>query len=304
MCIYIHLTFSANDAIIYTYYPESLMKIQLASDLHLEFADVDIKNTTGADVLILSGDILVADDLRNQPVSLSWEALPEEGHGRAKRSMRYRDFFQRVSFQFKHVIYIMGNHEHYHGKFDKSAAVIRETLGYLNIRNVHLLDRDTVEIDGVHFVGGTMWTDCNKGDPMTQYHLEHCMTDFRVIRIAGENFKKFLPMRTVIEFTKTRDYFKTVIDNLPKDSKIVVCSHHAPSHLSIHEIYKNDTLMNGGYSSDLSEFILDRPQIRAWTHGHMHNNFDYVVGDTRVMCNPHGYPGENDQFDFNFTFEV
>jgi Icc-related predicted phosphoesterase len=130
------------------------------------------------------------------------------------------------------------------------------------------------------------------------------MTDFRVIRIAGENFKKFLPMRTVIEFTKTRDYFKTVIDNLPKDSKIVVCSHHAPSHLSIHEIYKNDTLMNGGYSSDLSEFILDRPQIKAWTHGHMHNNFDYLVGDTRVMCNPHGYPGENDQFDFNFTFEV
>jgi Icc-related predicted phosphoesterase len=304
MCIYIQLTFLANDAIIYTYYPESLMKIQLASDLHLEFADVDIKNTTGADVLILSGDILVADDLRNQPVSLSWEALPEEGHGRAKRSMRYRDFFQRVSFQFKHVIYIMGNHEHYHGKFDKSAAVIRETLGYLNIHNVHLLDRDTVEIDGVHFVGGTMWTDCNKGDPMTQYHLEHCMTDFRVIRIASENFKKFLPMRTVIEFTKTRDYFKTVIDNLPKDSKIVVCSHHAPSHLSIHEIYKNDTLMNGGYSSDLSEFILDRPQIRAWTHGHMHNNFDYMVGDTRVMCNPHGYPGENNQFDFNFTFEV
>jgi Icc-related predicted phosphoesterase len=304
MCIYIQLTFSANDAIIYTYYPESLMKIQLASDLHLEFADVDIKNTTGADVLILSGDILVADDLRNQPVSLSWEALPEEGHGRAKRSMRYRDFFQRVSFQFPHVIYIMGNHEHYHGKFDKSAAVIRETLGYLNIHNIHLLDRDAKEIDGVHFIGGTMWTDCNKGDPMTQYHLEHCMTDFRVIRIAGENFKKFLPMRTVIEFTKTRDYFKTVIDNLPKDSKIVVCSHHAPSHLSIHEIYKNDTLMNGGYSSDLSEFILDRPQIKAWTHGHMHNNFDYLVGDTRVMCNPHGYPGENDQFDFNFTFEV
>jgi predicted phosphodiesterase len=248
MCIYIQLTFSANDVIIYTYYPESLMKIQLASDLHLEFADVDIKNTTGADVLILSGDILVADDLRNQPADLAWENLPMDGHGRAKRSMRYRDFFQRVSFQFKHVIYIMGNHEHYHGKFDKSAEVIRTALGYLNIQNVHLLDRDTVEIDGVHFVGGTMWTDCNKGDPMTQYHLEHCMTDFRVIRIAGENFKKFLPMRTVMEFTKTRDYFKTVIENLPKDAKVVVCSHHAPSHLSIHEIYKNDTLMNGGYS--------------------------------------------------------
>jgi Icc-related predicted phosphoesterase len=255
-------------------------------------------------VLILSGDILVTDDLRNQPVSLAWEALPDEGHGRAKRALRYRDFFQRVSFQFKHVIYIMGNHEHYHGKFDKSAAIIRETLGYLNINNIHLLDRETVELDGVHFIGGTMWTDCNKGDALTLYHLEHSMTDFRVIRIAGEGFKKFLPMRTVMEFTKTRDYFKAAIENLPKDAKIVVCSHHAPSHLSIHEIYKNDRLMNGGYSTDMSEFILDRPQIRAWTHGHMHNNFDYTIGDTRVMCNPHGYPGENDQFDFNFTFEV
>jgi Icc-related predicted phosphoesterase len=280
------------------------MKIQLVSDLHLEFEDVNIKNESGADVLILSGDILVADDLRNQPADLSLADIPDEGYGRARRALRYRDFFLRVSFQFKHVIYIMGNHEHYHGKFDKSAGIIRETIGYLNIHNIHLLDRDIKEIDGVHFVGGTMWTDCNKGDPMTQYHLEHCMTDFRVIRIAGENFKKFLPMRTVMEFTKTRDYFKTVIENLPKDAKIVVCSHHAPSHLSIHEIYKNDTLMNGGYSSDLSEFILDHPQIKLWTHGHMHNNFDYMIGDTRVVCNPKGYPGENGDFENNLILEI
>jgi Icc-related predicted phosphoesterase len=280
------------------------MKIQLVSDLHLEFEDVNIKNESNADVLILSGDILVADDLRNQPADLSLADIPDEGYGRARRALRYRDFFLRVSFQFKHVIYIMGNHEHYHGKFDKSAGIIRETIRYLNIHNIHLLDRDIKEIDGVHFVGGTMWTDCNKGDPMTQYHLEHCMTDFRVIRIAGENFKKFLPMRTVMEFTKTRDYFKTVIENLPKDAKIVVCSHHAPSHLSIHEIYKNDTLMNGGYSSDLSEFILDHPQIKLWTHGHMHNNFDYMIGDTRVVCNPKGYPGENGDFENNLILEI
>jgi Icc-related predicted phosphoesterase len=280
------------------------MKIQLVSDLHLEFEDVNIKNESGADVLILSGDILVADDLRNQPADLAWSDFPDEGHGRAKRAMRYRDFFQRVSFQFPHVIYVMGNHEHYHGKFDKSAGIIRETIGYLNIHNIHLLDREAKEIDGVHFIGGTMWTDCNKGDPMTLYHLEHCMTDFRVIRIAGENFRKFLPSRTVMEFTKTRDYFKSVIGNLPKDAKIVVVSHHAPSSLSIHEIYKRDTLMNGGYSSDLSEFILDCPQIKLWTHGHMHNNFDYMIGDTRVVCNPKGYPGENNDFKNNLILEI
>ena len=279
------------------------MKIQLCSDLHLEFADVMIKNDTDADVLVLSGDILVADDLRNQPVNLAWGDFPDEGYGRAKRAMRYRDFFQRVSFQFPHVIYVMGNHEHYHGKFDKSADIIRETIGYLNIHNIHLLDRDTKTIDDVTFVGGTMWTDCNKGDSMTLYHLEQCMTDFRVIRIAGENFKKFLPMRTVKEFTQTRDYIKSVIAE-KHDQKFVVCTHHAPSMLSIHEYYKHDTLMNGGYATDMSEFILDHPQIKVWTHGHMHNNFDYAIGDTRVVCNPHGYPGENNNFDFNFTFEV
>ena len=280
------------------------MKIQLVSDLHLEFEDVNIKNETGADVLILSGDILVTDDLRNQPVNLAWGDFPDEGHGRAKRAMRYRDFFQRVSFQFPHVIYVMGNHEHYHGKFDRSADIIRETIGYLNIHNIHLLDRETKEIDGVHFVGGTMWTDCNNSDPMTLYHLEQCMNDFRVIRIAGEGFKKFLPKRTVLEFLKTKEYFKAVLDNLSEDAKVVICSHHAPSPLSIHEYYKHDTLMNGGYSTDLSEFILDHPKIKLWTHGHMHNNFDYMIGDTRVVCNPKGYPGENGYFDYNFVMEI
>lgn len=279
------------------------MKIQLASDLHLEFADVMIKNNTGADVLILSGDILVAEDLRNQPVSLAWSDLPTDGHGRAKRTMRYRDFLQRVSFQFPHVIYVMGNHEHYHGHFDKSVEYIRDTINYLNIYNIHVLDRDTKKIDDVTFVGGTMWTNCNNGDPLTQYHLEHSMTDFRVIRIKNEGFRKFLPKRTIEEFYKTRDYIGLVVDEL-KDQKVVVCTHHAPSTLSIHEKYKNDTLMNGGYSSDMSEFILDRPQIKVWTHGHMHDCFDYQIGDTRVVCNPHGYPGENPYFNFDFTFEV
>jgi hypothetical protein len=61
--------------------------------------------------------------------------------------------------------------------------------------------------------------------------------------------------------------------------------------------------MNGGYASNLSEFILDHPRIKAWTHGHMHQQFDYMVGDTRVVCNPRGYPGEV-EFDDNFIFEV
>ena len=69
--------------------------------------------------------------------------------------------------------------------------------------------------------------------------------------------------------------------------------------------YKDDFHMNGGYVSDLSNLILDNPQIKYWLHGHTHQQVDYMVGETRVMCNARGYAGyEESGFDVNFTFEV
>ena len=70
--------------------------------------------------------------------------------------------------------------------------------------------------------------------------------------------------------------------------------------------YKNDTLVNGAYSSDLSEFILDHPQIKLWTHGHTHDTFDYMIGSTRIVCNPRGYinyEGRADEFEL-LTVEI
>lgn len=283
------------------------MKIQLVSDLHLEFADINIQNLNGADVLILSGDICVAQDLHDHIAAdfnpYSQGAFAELGR-KQQRVQTFRDFFKRVSFQFPNVIYVMGNHEHYHGKFDRSRQYFLDEFAKLGITNIHLLENDTKEIDGVHFVGGTLWTDMNKGDPMTVHAIETMMNDFRVIRIANEDFRKFLPSRAVREHIKTKQYIKAVLEGLPEDARVVVVGHHAPSHMSIHEQYKHDTLMNGGYASDLSEFILDRPKIKVWTHGHMHQCFDYMIGDTRILCNPRGYHDENPQFNPNFIFEV
>jgi len=76
-----------------------------------------------------------------------------------------------------------------------------------------------------------------------------------------------------------------------------VVGHHSPSFQSVHDMYKHETLMNGGYHSDLSEFIMDHPQIKLWTHGHTHHPFDYTIGETRVVCNPRGY--ENDGYSEN-----
>jgi hypothetical protein len=77
--------------------------------------------------------------------------------------------------------------------------------------------------------------------------------------------------------------------------KFVVVGHHSPSKLSTKPQYQDDVIVNGAYSSDLSELMLDHPQIRLWTHGHTHHEFDYMIGTCRVVCNPRGYIGYEDQ---------
>ena len=101
------------------------------------------------------------------------------------------------------------------------------------------------------------------------------------------------------------DYIRHVVEG-KNDQKFVVVGHHAPSKLSTHPKYQYETLMNGGYSSSLDFFIEDHPQIKLWTHGHTHETFDYVVGETRIVCNPRGYIGYEDRADkFKLkTFEV
>jgi hypothetical protein len=93
-----------------------------------------------------------------------------------------------------------------------------------------------------------------------------------------------------IQHRKTLQYIKTIVQE-KHNEKFVVVGHHAPTKLSVKPRYQNDTLMNGAYSSDLTEFILDHPQIKVWTHGHTHDVFDYMIGTTRVVCNPRGYVG-------------
>jgi len=118
-------------------------------------------------------------------------------------------------------------------------------------------------------------------------------------------YHKLKPSFTIAEHRRSLEYFKIVLEQ-NKDRKFVIITHHAPSEMSVHEYYKHDTLMNGGYMSRLEEFILDRPNICLWTHGHMHNKADYLIGDTRVVCNPRGYlPYEADnEFDPGFTVEL
>jgi Icc-related predicted phosphoesterase len=273
------------------------MKIALASDLHLEFQDINLTNDEGAEVLILSGDIMIAEDLHNHkhfdynPYTSG--ALADLGR-RQLTALRFRDFLKRCSFQFPHVIYIAGNHEFYHGKWKASLDHLREECAQFT--NVYFLENDIKTIGEHTFVGCTLWTDCNKGDPLTLHALADMMNDYRIIRNDEHGYTKLRPAHTMWRHHQSMSYIKNVVQGM-HDEKFVVVGHHAPSKQSTHPKYQNDQLMNGGYSSDLSEFILDHPQIKLWTHGHTHDPFDYMIGTTRVVCNPRGYAGWDEMAD-------
>jgi len=274
------------------------MKIQLVSDLHLEFSGIDIPNVGDTDVLILSGDIVIAQDLHDYPAPFSsgWNYLKIHNlsHRQAK-AQRFRNFLKTCSFQFPHVIYVAGNHEFYHGRFFASLDHLRQECAIFP--NIYFLENDTKEIDDVVFIGGTLWTDMNKGDPLTQIAIIDKINDFRMIRNDNLGYKRLHPSHVMERHMRTKEYFQQVIDNLRKqgtNKKVVVVGHHAPSYQSIGIQYKDDYFINGSYASDLNEFIMDRPEIVLWTHGHMHQPFDYMVGTTRVVCNPRGYEGYGD----------
>ena len=297
------------------------MKISLLSDAHLEFGPLELHNTDHADVLILSGDICVARDLSDRDV--------HNLLGEHTKSHRYHMFFENCAAQFKDVIYILGNHEHYNGDYGTTVTHIRQKLAYL--KNLHVLEKQTLTLGDVTFVCGTLWTDMNREDPETMYHVTGMMNDYRCIKnsLRKVTYKGYLPnpehpddaSRDIVTFHERDTKFSpedsvedhkamlaviraAVVEN--PTGKFVIVGHHSPSKLSTKPQYQDDVMMNGAYSSDLSELMLDHPQIKLWTHGHTHHEFDYLIGSCRVVCNPrgyHGYEAQAEQWKLK-TFEV
>jgi hypothetical protein len=113
----------------------------------------------------------------------------------------------------------------------------------------------------------------------------------------------FSPEDAVVDHKQMLGYIQTVIEG-KFDQKFVVVGHHAPSKTSTHPRYAKEELMNGGYSSSLDEYIMDHPQIKLWTHGHTHEDFDYMIKSCRVVCNPRGYinyEGRADNFQLKYV---
>lgn len=249
------------------------MKLALVSDIHLEFGDIDIVNTESADVLILSGDICTARDL-------------VKNNSHHERTVQ---FWHTASEQYDQVVYVLGNHEHYGSDYRKTQKIMQDFFDVNGLDNIHLLEKSSVEIGGILFVGGTLWTDFDNGNPLIKQHGQLYMNDYRAIKDSHKSNYKLYPEAIWMDHVACKNYILDTLEANP-DQPTVVVGHHAPSRQSIAEQYRGDP-GNGLYASSLEDIMLDNPQIVLWTHGHTHDPFDYVIGETRVVCNPRGYAG-------------
>lgn len=254
------------------------MKLQIMSDLHLEFSNLLVSDTD-ADVIVLAGDIWLGTK------AIKWADSVWPG---------------------KPVIYVPGNHEFYGYNRTELLVEMRELA--LETGHIHLLDENEIVIDGVRFLGCTLWTDFmlfGEGKKKwCMYEASEYLADFRRIMDDDVQQPGWKPGRP-IRFTPAMsvDLHKRALAWLEKrlvepfDGKTVVVTHHLPSRLSVAGRFL-DEYTSAGFASELDHLF---SKMDLWVHGHTHDNFDYMSNGTRVVCNPRGYVTYQgaENFDFN-----
>lgn len=177
--------------------------------------------------------------------------------------------------KFPQVIFVPGNHEYYFS--DRNDVDNIRIKLESRFRNFHWLNGNVAEIGGQRFVGATGWF----RDTPNNWIYENLLNDFRLI----SGFKKWV--------YKVHEEHRQFLLNTVRPGDVVI-THHAPTPLSTPERFKNSQL-NRFYVADFQD-VIEKCQPKLWIHGHMHSPCDYEVIGCRVVCNPHGYPGEPNSF--------
>jgi predicted phosphodiesterase len=193
----------------------------------------------------------------------------------------------------KPVVFVAGNHEFY--GFDRHAELASGRAEAAKFPNIHLLERNVVEIGGLAFLGCTLWTDYNYAGVREQaramFLASQRLNDHRLIT-NGQGV--WTPEDALEEHEASRAWLDAELHRERKAPRVVV-THHAPSPGSVHERYRND-LMTAAFASDLGSLL---GEAKLWVHGHMHSPADYVQAGCRVLANPRGYVGIKEDRAFN-----
>lgn len=276
--------------------------IRLFSDVHCEFGrfHAPILPNEKDMVCVLAGDI-----------------------GVAHRPKTIGPFVNEMARRYKAVVYVLGNHEHYQTSVLRTMEKVRAAIGMYpeydldepDVQgipdNVHILENQDVVIDDVAFIGSTLWTDFRKGNPHVMLTARDRMNDYKCIRIGpiGEPYRRRLKPQDTYSFhdNAKRYIFPKIAEHKALGRKVFVVTHHAPSEQSIAPEFRNpsDDLINPCYATELGYEILDA-NPNCWVHGHIHTSLDYMIGETRVVCNPRGYHGHalNPTFQPTLVIEI
>ena len=278
------------------------MKIHILSDLHLEVLGIDPDiESVDSDVVVLAGDIHEGSE------GIAWAAKTWKG---------------------KPVIYVPGNHEYYRHTYQRHRRTMRECASRYD--NVRLLDQDAFVLNGVLFVGCTLWTDLRYFEPEellgkteAMNMARRCMPDFSVIRYLDErgNFMKFKPEHSARICAREFAYIQSLLAldatslaamyGVDQVRARVVVTHHLPCAQSVHPRFDENSL-TPSFANRFEDIVA---MADLWIHGHTHHSCDYQLaaskskGQTRVVCNPRGYcnpthESENPSFNQNLVISL
>jgi predicted phosphodiesterase len=236
------------------------MRLQILSDVHLEFGDYQPESAK-ADVVVLAGDIHVGRK------GVSWI----KGH-----------------FGNTPVIYVAGNHEFYGGNIP---GVLRDLQAATEGSSICFLENASAQIGDITFLGCTLWTDFQL---LPDHHgamlaAAKTMSDFNLIHGRTDWFQ---PEDSIKLHQASLRWLKDALGKVDP-RKTVVVTHHAPSAKSIPPQHEG-SLLNASFASALDGFV-EQSGVAWWIHGHTHHCVDYKIGRTRIFSNQRGYPQEPDR---------
>ena len=252
------------------------MKLQFASDLHLEFPanKLFIKENPLqplGEVLILAGDIVPFDVLDKN-----------------------KDFFNYVSEHFETTYWLPGNHEYYRFDIAKKSGVLNEKIR----SNVFLVNNTSIIHKNTKLIFSTLWSKISNGH---QWQIERSLNDFNLIKNKSFRF-------TAEAYNQLHDQCLNLIKSEIKNNtveKLAVFTHHCPTFVNYPVQYKGD-ILNEAFATELYDLI-ELSEIDYWVYGHHHTNTsEFTIGKTKLLTNQLGYVhiNEHDLFKANKCFEI